>query len=172
MYIPVTKNDQPLYSEGFPVRFFKADGTDWVANFELGWTDLKIICELNDTCNLLVIAGGTCYLMNPEEAKPISVFGVGYSSVLRASDGRLILEDQIDLTIVETDGSHWATERISWDGIKELRLENNTVTGLSYDPMYDADDWIDFTYDIDTKTLTGGSYQKYESIKKPWWKIW
>ncbi|MFZ4398744.1 MAG: hypothetical protein ACOYO1_01825 [Bacteroidales bacterium] len=172
MYIPVTENNEAFYSEGFPVRFYKSDETCWVANFKPGWSDLKIIYELKDTSNLLVIACGTCYLMNPNETKPISVFGVGYSKVLKTQDGRLILQDQTDLTIIETDGSHWDTVRISWDGLKDLKLENNIVTGLSYDPMNESDEWINFTFDIDNKLLTGGSYNSYETIKKPWWKIW
>jgi len=172
MYIPVTENEEAFYSEGFAVRFYKLDGTNWVANFKPGWTDLKIIYELKDTSNLLVIACGTCYLMNPEETKPISVFGVGYSTVFKTEDGRLVLQDQTDLTIVETNGNHWDTERISWDGLKDLKLENNIVTGLAYDPMDDADEWINFTFDINVKTLTGGSYKIYETINKPWWKVW
>ncbi len=172
MYIPVTENDGAFYSEGFPVRFYKSDGTDWVANFKPGWTDLKVICELKDTTHILVIAGGTCYLMNPDETKPISVFGVGYSAVINAPDGRLVLQDQTDLTIVQTDGNYWNSERISWDGLKDLKLDNNIITGLSYDPMHDADEWVNFTYDIGTKILTGGSYHRYDTIKKPWWKLW
>lgn len=172
MYIPVTENEETFYSEGFSVRFYKSDGTDWVANFKPGWTNLKIIYELKDTSNLLVIAGGICYLMNPNETKPVSVFGDFFSTVLQVQDGRIVLQNQTDLTIIETDGNHWDSERISWDGLKDLKLENNIVIGLSCDPMNEADEWVNFTYDIDTKLLTGGSYKRYETIKKPWWKVW
>lgn len=173
MYVPVTDKGEPFYSEGFAVRFYKTDGTEWVANFQPGWTDLKQIIEFDKTQNLLVIACGTCYLMNPNDTKPIQVFGVGYSDIFSASNDRLVLQDQTDLTIIEPDGSHWDTERISWDGLKQLKVENNTVTGLSYDPMYDADEWVHFFYDLDTRTLTGGSYHRYDNKKaRPWWKIW
>jgi hypothetical protein len=77
MYIAVTRNGEPFYSEGFAVRFHKTDGTQWVANFQPGWTDFKTIIELKDTSDLLVIASGTCYLMNPDDTKPVAVFGVG-----------------------------------------------------------------------------------------------
>ncbi len=172
MYISVTENEEPFYSEGFPVRFYKTDGTNWVANFAPGWTDLKLIHELKGCDNLLIIAFGTCYLMNSDDPKPISVFGVSYSTVFKSADNRLILQDQTDLTIVESNGNHWRTDRISWDGLKDLKIENNIVSGLSYNPMSDKDEWVSFTYDIDTKKLTGGSYYKYEIVKKPWWKLW
>ena len=125
MYIPVTENDETFYSEGFPVRFYKSDGTDWVANFKPGWTDLKEIIEFENSEKLLVIACGTCYLMNPDDTKPIEVFGVGYSEVFKASNDRFVLQDQTDLTIIEPDGNHWDTERISWDGLSEIKVENN-----------------------------------------------
>jgi len=171
MCVYITENGKPFHSEGFVVRFYKTNGTEWVANFEPGWTDFKEIIEFEKTQNLLVVACGTCYLMNPDDTKPIEVFGIGYSGVFKASKGRLVLQDQTNLTIIEPDWKHWHTERISWDGLKEIKVENNFVTGFSYDPMCDADEWVDFTFDLDTKTLTGGSYQRYEN-KKPWWKIW
>ena len=172
MYVPVTDNGEPFYSEGFyPCSLYKTDGTEWVANFQQGLTDLKQVIELKNTQNLLVIANGTCYLMNQNDTQPISVFGVGFNNIFKASKNRLVLQDQTDLTVIESDGSHWNTERISWDELKEIKVENNIVTGLSYDPMYDADEWVPFTYDLDTRTLTGGSYHRYDN-KKPWWKIW
>src|SRR5688572_6240119 len=116
MYVPVTGNGEPFYSEGFPVRFYNEDGTEWVANFQPGWTELKEVVEFDKTKNLLVVACGTCYLMNPDEIKPIEVFGVAYSGIFKANNGRIVLQDQTDLTIIEPDGSHYHTERISWDG--------------------------------------------------------
>lgn len=171
MYIPVTENGEPYYSEGVPVRFHKSDGTSWVANFQPGWTDLKQVIEFENTSNLLVIAYGKCYLMNPNETKPLLVFGVSYSDIFNAGNNRLVLQDQTDLTIIEPDGTLWDTERISWDGLKDLKVESNIVSGLSYDPMYDSDEWVKFSYDLDAKTLKGGSYHRYDN-RKPWWKIW
>lgn len=172
MYIPIAENGEQFYSEGFVVRFYKKDGSEWVANFQPGWTSLKAVYELENTSNLLVIALGTCYIMDLDKTKPISVFGVGYSNVLKTENGRLVLQDQTDLTIIETNGEHWDTERISWDELKDLKIESNIVSGLSYNPMNDADEWVAFSYNLDNKILTGGSYYKFETINKPWWKIW
>ena len=172
MYISVTETGEPFYSDGVAIRFYKSDGTSWVANFQPGCTDLIEVHEFKDEERLLVIARATCYMMNLNQTKPLSVFGVGYTMVLRTNDRRFVLQDQTDLTIIETNGEHWHSERISWDGLKDLRLENNLVVGLSYDPMNDADEWVPFTFDIDTRTLTGGSYKRYDVKKRPWWKIW
>ncbi|MEI1279632.1 hypothetical protein V6Z05_14985 [Leptospira venezuelensis] len=171
MYIPITEDGQLFYSEGFPVRFYNSDGTDWVANFKPGWTKLKRVIEFEMIQELLIIACGTCYLMDPNHSKAISVFGGSFSDIFEASNNRLVLQDELKLTIIEPNGTHWDTERISWDDLKDLRVENNVVTGLSYDPIDDAGEWVLFAYDLDTQTLTGGSYNKY-AFSKPWWKIW
>jgi hypothetical protein len=173
MYIPVTEDGTPYYSEGFPVRFIRKNGTEWVANFKPGWTNLKLVVELKKSSNLLIIANGTCYIINPENTIPISVFGVDFSDVLNANNDRLVLHNEIELTVIEPNGDYWNTERISWDGIKELQIIDNNITGLSYDPM-NSDEWIPFKYNIDTRILEGGSYPRYfpQNNKKPWWKIW
>ncbi len=158
MHISISNSETPFYSEGFIVRFFKTDGTQWVANFQPGWTKLKAVIALADTPNLLVIALGTCYLMDPDQTTPLSVFGVGYSNFFSTSDGRFVLQDQTDLTIVEPDGSHWRTARISLDGLKEVSIEKNIVTGLAFNPTHEDDEWVYFHYDIDSKKLLGGSY--------------
>ncbi|HLP21125.1 MAG TPA: hypothetical protein VK174_12520 [Chitinophagales bacterium] len=171
MYVPVSYDGNPFYSEGFAVRFHKLDGSDWVANFETGCTELKQVIELENTHNLLVIAGGMCYIVNPNETQPVSVFGSSYKNVFKANNNRFVLTDTTDLTIVEADGIHWQSERISFDGLKDVKVDNNLVTGVAYYPVYDSNEWVPFFYDIDTKTLIGGSFNK-KSDKKSWWKLW
>jgi hypothetical protein len=164
MYIPITANGEPFYSEGVAVCFYKTDGTKWVANFQPGWTNFTEIIKLKKTENVMVIARGTCYIMNPDDVKPVDVFGVGYQSIFEASADRLVLQDLIDLTIIEADGSHWSSERISWDGFSEVKVSNNFVSGLAYSPIHSGEHWFPFTFDLDTKKLTGGSYNvSYDS---------
>lgn len=126
-------------------------------NFVPGSTKFSAVFELKNSPLLLVIAGGTCYFMNRDNLNPVGVFGVGFSAAMMTYTGQLLLEDQTDLTIVEPEGKHWQTERISLDGIKELRLNGNTITGLAYDPF--TDKWLAFSYNIDIKILKGGSYK-------------
>lgn len=171
MHVSVTDNEEPFYSEGFVVRFHKTDGTEWVANFKPAYTDVKVVIDFDRIQNLFVIACGTCYVMNPDETKPVAILGDNYSDIFDASNGRLVLLGQTGLTIIEPDGKYWDTERISWDGLVEIKVENNWISGLAYNPMHEEDEWNEFKYDLDTKILTGGPYCSFES-KKPWWKIW
>jgi len=159
MYIPITEMGDAFYSEGYAVRFYKSDRTEWIANFQPGWTNLKTVIEFENTAKVLVIAYGTCYLMEPDDAKPIDVFGFGYSHIYKASNNRIVLQDRTDLTIVEPDATHWDTERISWDGLAEVKVDNNIVSGLAFNPNHDADEWGGFSYNLDTKILVGGAFQ-------------
>lgn len=81
MYTSITESGEEYFSEGFVVRFFKEDGTNWVANFQPGWTDLTDVMILQESHNLLVIANGICYIMNPNLTQPIAVFGVNYKAI-------------------------------------------------------------------------------------------
>jgi hypothetical protein len=175
MYTPVTESGEGFYSQGLAVRFHRADSTSWVANFQPGWTEFNEVQELSDSAHLLVIAGGTCYIMSPEESMPISVFGAAVAGIFRLTDGRLILQSDIDLIVVETDGAYWHSDRISWDGLKSLTFNGNTILGFSFDPI--NDDEVSFAYDVDTQVLTGGSYHLYQVTSttrkdKPWWRFW
>lgn len=170
MYISITANGEPDYSEGFVVRFFKLDGTNWVANFKHGWTDLEFIHEFLDNQTFLVVARGLCYYINPENHYPLRVFGCDYIAKFETDDGRLILMNSTSLTIIEPYTDHWRTERISWDGMKEVSLKENIISGLAFDATDSNNEWKEFTYNIDTKTLTGGSYPIEKPKKKSWWK--
>jgi len=159
MSIPITHTELPFYSEGFVVRFFNKDGTSWVANFEPGWTELYEVINYPNINKVLVIAGGACYIMDPSSQAPITKFGVLYKSILRVDDGRLILQDVTDVTVIETNLTFWDSERISWDGFQDITLDGHLLKGLSYTPTPQGENWIPFTLNIDTKVLTGGSFR-------------
>lgn len=156
MYIPISRNNKPFYNEGLAVQFFKSDGSDWFANFDTGNSELSEVIELNDSPYLLVIAKGICYFINPDEIIPVEVFG-NYEKLLRTIDGRIILQDTTRLTIIESNGTYWHSCRISLDGIKNLKLEGNIITGDAYFPQ-GADNYSKFSYDLISKKLIGGSF--------------
>ena len=174
MYIPVTEDGEPYFSEGFVVKFFKDDLTEWIANFKPGWSQLSGIYEFFDE-KILVIAGGICYLMNPNLIKPISCFGRSYNQVIKSEDGRFILADNMNLTIVEITGQIHESEMISYNGFKDLKIQKNIVSGFACDYTF-KDECVEFSYDIDKKFIIGGFDFNQQPIKKPLkkslWKFW
>ena len=161
MYVPVSPSGEPFYSEGFVVKFFPSDQTHWVANFKTGWTDLSLVVEYPDQNKIVVIAYGQGYIMNPEQQEPLQTFGVNINNALLLKDNRIVAADDIQLYIINKDATLWTTERISLDGIKDLSVHENTVSGLSCYPLGDKDEWMPFTVDLATKVVTGGSYKGF-----------
>lgn len=187
MAIPITDDEKPFYSEGFVVRFFKDDGTNWVANFKPGWTGTDEIYEFSDKNTIIVFAGGLGYEMNPNEQKSIRNFGLTINEVFQTSNSSLVCADGISIHFFDSlTGEIWRSERISWDGFKDLEYQNEILTGKSFNPTDSLNEWSDFSLNLKTKELIGGSY--VESLKmnphipkvqllnknqsKPWWKIW
>lgn len=158
MYHSISKKGKPFYYEGFPVRLYKSDGDSWVANFELGQTEFSEVFEL-EMSRLLIISGGECFIMNPDDIMPIEVFGGDYLNYLKTNDGRIILYNHINLTIVDSKGNYWDSERISLDGLNEMKISSdNVVSGLFYQSTPTDDLWIPFEYNIDTKSLIYDEY--------------
>jgi len=76
------------------------------------------------------------------------------------------LQDSTDLTIIEANGEIWHTERISWDGIKELNIEGELINGLSLNPMSNKDEWIEFVVDLEKRNVKGGSFRQFEIVEQ------
>ncbi|WP_345122869.1 hypothetical protein [Hymenobacter antarcticus] len=182
----MSENDEPFYSEGFPVRFYKPDGTDWVANFRLGWTGLNKVFEFNGHDKIIVVAGGLGYIMTPEKEKPLSTFGLTINEIFQTDNGSLVCADGISILILDNlTGELWSSERISWDGFQNLELNDNIISGQAFDPTNSINEWSAFFLNIKTKELIGGSYREFtkfnpeipkviledENKIRPWWKI-
>ena len=171
MYIPISENGIPFYNEGFVVRFYKTDGSVWVANFQCGNTNFHAVLDYPIQNRIVVIAKGTCYIMTTENEVPLNSFGVGILNSYQTEDGFIILPAQTDIFVLNIKNDEvWQSDRISWDGLAELKFENDTLTGLANEPTSDGDEWISFSFNFRTKELVGGTYSV--EYKTPWWKFW
>jgi hypothetical protein len=130
--------------------------------------------------------------MSPDDEKPKFTFGLTIKEVLQTADGSLVCADNVRIVFLDnSNGQLWVSERISWDGIKDLKISGDTISGTTYDPTNSIQEWNDFSINLKTKEITGGSYsdflkqnphlevgdngmlrEKVTTTKKPWWKIW
>lgn len=157
MYVSVTTDDEPYFSQGYVIRFFKADGSNWVANFHPGWTGFNGVYDWNDG-TVVVVAGGQAYIMSPDNETPKTTFGLTIEGVIQASNGSLIMNTDLDIIVLDNSGEVWHSGRISWDGIKDLSISGDIVKGKSYDPLNSLNDWCDFSINIKTREVKGGSW--------------
>lgn len=161
MYVPVTQYDGTFistYSEGFAVRFFTSDGNSWTANFSLGMTVFSTVIDFPDTDLTIVVAGGSGYLMNRDQHKPINTFSVTIKAALLTDAQEVIMADSTHVTIINFKGQIWSSERLSWDGIEDLRVEGNMLHGTAYVPTHETEDWVAFTIDLETRQRSGGGW--------------
>ncbi len=175
MAIPIVEEGEILASEGYVVKFYKDDGSTWIANFPQGLSSLSFVKEIPNSNTILVVAGGDGFLMNPNYSKPIQKFNYFADEMVERDDGRLILASLTDIMLLDKNAEiEWETGRISWDGIKNLKLDGNILTGYAYDVgMYDENNddnaWVKFTINIDTKKIEGGCTNfEIVSEKKSW----
>lgn len=172
MYIPISEDGIPFYSQGYVVRFYKSDGTSWVANFKTGWTNFSGIYDFPEFKRTIVFTFGQCYIMTDDEQKPLKAFGIGFTNVYKTDDNILIVPDQTDFTVTEISTDEvWRSERISWDGFDDLNFSGDFVAGLAYEPSSDDGEWKPFSFNYRTKEIIGGTYQ-FQNNSKPWWKFW
>jgi len=190
MYIPISESGEEFYSEGFVVRFIKDDGTEWVANFATGWGIDKVI-EFSDKNLVIVFASGIGYVMNPNVEKPIKIIGSMIKDIFQHETGQIICVDDIGLQIFNPETlATWTSERISWDGFSELTFDNGILKGKSFDPTNSIEEWTDFSFNIESREIKGGSFREMlqrnphlkmknrievkekSEEKNPWWKIW
>lgn len=152
---PFPESGQGMHREGFVVEFFDAHDGGWIGNFQRGMTGLDMVAECPDGTSLLVIAGGEAYVIAPDERRCIRTFDGQIEHVFQLPD-RFIVSN--GLWLEATDGEHlmWRTRRISWDGMRSLRLDSERVLGEAYDPM--TDEWVSFSVNLEDGEVAGGSY--------------
>jgi hypothetical protein len=165
MYIPVPKDGEPFYSQGFVVRFYKSDGSEWIANFAGGLDGVSDVYQLQEENKFAVFANGKCYIMSSEHTKPLDCFGIQFDTVFISNHHQLLAVDLTSLTVIEPNGEHWDSDRISWDGFKDLTLCEDILSGFSYDPMNAKKPWVPFTFNLKTRLVTGGSYSSVTAMR-------
>ena len=173
--IPIIDEDDIFVSEGYVVKFYKNDGSTWIANFPKGESNLSFVKEISKNNYILVISGGDGYLMNPNHHKPVKKLQYFAEEMIERDDGRLILVSITDIMFLDENAAIEWEKNIGLDGIKDLKLDDNKLIGYCYNIFIDYeknnDLWVKFTIDLDTKEVEGGCYNFPEVVVKiPWFK--
>lgn len=169
MAVNISEDGEPFYSEGFVVRFFKADGTSWTANFN--GCNQSGVFELTGTENLLLLTCGKVFIMDVEQTEPVDVFGDDISSYMKfLDDGRLLLYDWRGIYIVESNGKYQYVDLIL-DDLEVNDVKGDIVYCTDSGGYYTPDGMASssFTYNLSTNEL---KFEEPPKGIKPWWKFW
>jgi hypothetical protein len=156
--LPFSATGLGLHREGFVVRFRHSDGSTWTGNFQRGFGQCETVLPHPNGHAVLVLAGGTAYVIDPSTRQLLRSFGSDIQFVARMPLApALIVGNGLWFESLPADGKGWRTRRISWDGMRDVRLvDDDHVSGEAYSPLDDS--WRPFSVDLNNGGVTGGSY--------------
>jgi hypothetical protein len=147
---------QGMHCEGFVVRFMGRTFESWVGNFQPGLTKFSGVHEHPDAKHVIVISGGEGYIVDPELQTVSMNLGGMINSVTPIPDKKaLLFEEVIHLRLIDPSGIKWCTKRLSWDGIRNISVDEGNILGEAADY---TDTWYPFKVSLDTGKVNGGAY--------------
>jgi hypothetical protein len=155
---PFSATGQGTHSEGLVVRFFPSTGS-WVGNFQRGYSSCDEVFAHPDGQHIVVVAGGTAYVVDVEGHNLVIHFGRDIEHIILVpSNGFVLLGNCCEFEALGPTGKVWRSRRISWDGMRNVSLAGTIVRGEAYAPWDPEGMWYPFEVDVMTDTVSGDSY--------------
>jgi hypothetical protein len=124
------------WAEGFVVRFWNEDGTEWVGNFQAQWGEGSVF-DLPGSTSLIVIAYGACYLVPKSDPERYICQGSGVSSALVCDEQQILVvaHQGGDLVAYGPSGTKaWVRDGLAVDGIRLQSCIDGIITAdIEYD---------------------------------------
>ena len=156
--LPFPSDGSHAFREGLVVRFNPMSPDVWTGNFQRGLTEFDTVLDHPDTRQVVVIAGGAGYVIDPQLRKETHHMsdGINYAAFL-PDLGIIVVGNDLEFGAIRADGTGWSSGRISWDGIRNVSISGSVLTGEAYSPLGDA--WTPFTLDLQTGECVGAIYR-------------
>ena len=149
----------PEYREGLVVRFYPRRSDAWVGNFLGGPTGCNAVLEHPNGNDVIVVARGEASVVDPENRAIRHRLAAGVEQVIELpSLEAILLRGLTDFTAIKADDTGWHSPRISWDGMRKIKVNGTQLFGEAYTPIGDA--WVPFTLDLLTGGCLDGVYAK------------
>ena len=148
------------HREGLVVRFHPNTGEAWVGNFQPGSSGWEGVLEHPNGQHLIVVARGQGYVVDPEGHQLLSRLSGNIQHVVPLPElGALVFSGGLGFEAIKKDGIWWQSPRISWDEIRNIKVEGTILRGEASTPTPDGNKWAPFTVDLMTGQCEGGIYQ-------------
>ena len=153
---PFSATGQGKHREGLVIRFNAETGENWVGNFQRGITGVDRTFDHSNGNAVIVVAGGQGYTVDPESRQCLGCFGGTIESMFFVPElGSIIFGNGLWFESIGANGLLWRSRRVSWDGMRDLAIADQTLTGRACNL---SGHWIQFAVDLKTGTSSGGSY--------------
>ena len=158
MVEPFPATGREKHREGLVVRFMLPTGS-WVGNFQRGLSSLDEVFAHPDGQHLVVVAGGTAYVLDAEGHNVVARFGDDIKQIVLVPESDfVVLGNGLWFEALGPTGTVWRSRRISWDGMRNVALTHGTLHGEAYEPDGRDGAWYPFEVDVMTGSVSGGSY--------------
>jgi hypothetical protein len=155
---PFSATGQGTHCEGLVVRFSAPTGS-WVGNFQRGFSSLDEVFAHPDGRHVVVVAGGTAYIVDADSHCLVAHFGAQIEQIILApASGFVLLGNGLWFEALGPAGAAWRSRRISWDGMRKVSLAGTVLRGEAYAPEGPDGAWYPFEVDVMTGAVSGGSY--------------
>jgi hypothetical protein len=148
------------FSEGLVIRFYPRDSESWVGNF-LGakLTKYSAALEHPNGSDVIVVAQGEASIVDPDARSIRQYIAGNVENIIRVpSLGSILIQNMIDFIALKSDNTSWRSERISWDGFRNIEVSGTDLLGDAYTPIEDA--WVPFKLDLLTGHYPDAVYQR------------
>jgi hypothetical protein len=148
--------------EGFVVEFLPESPASWVGNFCHGLGELEEIHLHPNGHEVVVIAAGDIWFVNPDARAAQRGAGVVSRLWEIGNPRRLVLcRQELAFSCIGSAGEIWHTRRLSWDGVDGLQISEGELSGSAWSPIENS--WMPFTVDLRSGKSRGGSYSQSDS---------
>jgi hypothetical protein len=155
----VSFDERGKYSEGLVVRFYPKQAEPWVANFSGRPTKYNAVLDHPDGADVIVVTGGGACIVDPETRKiRHRISGQVEQAIRVPSLGLIVVQCLTDFIAITSDNDGWRSERISWDGFRNIEIDGAELLGEAYTPI--GDTWVPFKLDLLTGRCPDAIYQR------------
>ena len=154
--------------EGAVVEF-KTDDDSWVANFMPGISGIQLAEVHPNGRDAVVVASGDLWAVDiaARSAKRLlpavdSVFAVDNPT------GWVFTRQSLALARLGPDGILWHTKRLSLDGLGQVHIEGDRISGVAWTGI--DDQWVPFEVELASGRSWGGGFSNDDV--EGWERIW
>lgn len=149
------------HSEGLVVKFYPIAKDAWVGNFQPGSGGWQGVVEHPNEQHLIVVSGGQGYVVDPETHQLVSLLPGDIQHVVSLPElGAIVVSDGLSFEAIKSSGVWWRSPRISWDKIRNIKVEGTTLRGEASMPTAGEDQWSPFALDLMTGQCEDGVYEE------------
>lgn len=164
---PATVHDFSTRAASHPrdwtaIEFRAPESLPWIGRFDKGLGGLNATVRHPNGTDVVVIASGSAWLVRVRDRHAEEIEPAVFRAWRLTEPERLVLSCQdIAFLCLGRNGPIWKTDRISFDGFRDLRVDGDFITGKAWQPSIE-DEWVSFRVSLADGRLAGGAWGRWK----------